>query len=771
MSGPEPPHTAKAEPSRGSGAERRDTIRVEAPPDHEGAQAPAPKRSLVDRFPAIANLGRRGRRIPFVQQLAATECGAACLTMVLGYFGKKVPLEEVREACAAERDGVTALTLLNAANLFGLRGRGVKIDVGDLELVDPGTILHWGFQHFIVFERLRKDAVEVVDPAVGRRRIPMDEVRKQFTGVALLLEPGDGFVAEDRQSNHLLPAVRAVLARSGLLPRIVVTSLLVQLAALAVPMLTAQLVDQVVPHADERLLLVLASGVGAMVVFDFLATLIRGHLLLHLRTLVDARMTLGFIDHLTRLPYSYFQLRSAGDLIMRLNSNATVREMLTSGVLSGILDGFLVVLYLALMLVISLKMALLVIGFGAANVLVYLLSRKKQRDLAAQSLQIESKAQSYQVEMLTSMETLKAMGSEHRAVAHWSGLFVDVLNASLERGRLGATVEALTSALRLVSPLAILGLGALFVVRGSLSLGAMLALSALAVGFLNPLSKLVDTALQLELMGRYLERLNDVLDTPAEQEPARSRRAHRLSGNIVLDRVSFRYGPIAPYVVQEVSVEILPGQFVAVVGRSGAGKTTLAHLLIGLYRPTGGKILFDGVELGELDLRGVRQQIGIVTQAHHLFGATIRENIALADPSLPMPAIVEAARLADIHEDIIAMPMGYHTLLVDRGGSVSGGQRQRLALARALSRKPSILLLDEATSALDSLSEQRIHQALGRLNCTRIVIAHRLSTVRRADVILVMDGGRVVEAGRHDELLAKRGVYAELVAAQSGEQG
>jgi ABC-type bacteriocin/lantibiotic exporter with double-glycine peptidase domain len=270
------------------------------------------------------------------------------------------------------------------------------------------------------------------------------------------------------------------------------------------------------------------------------------------------------------------------------------------------------------------------------------------------------------------------------------------------------------------------------------------------------------------MMGRYLERLNDVLDTPAEQDRALVKRAHQLSGSVTLDRVSFRYGPLAPFVAKDVSVQIQPGQFVAIVGRSGAGKTTLAHLLIGLYKPTSGKILFDGVELNELDLRSVRQQIGIVTQAHSLFAATVRENIALSDPSLPMAAVIEAAKLADIHDDIVAMPLGYHSLLVDRGASISGGQRQRLALARALVRKPAILLLDEATSALDAVSESRIHRALTELKCTRIVIAHRLSTVRRANLIVVMDQGTVVEAGTHEELLTAGGAYWELVAAQSG---
>jgi ATP-binding cassette subfamily B protein len=723
---------------------------------------------LAERFPALGKLGRRGRRIPVVQQLAATECGAACLTMVLAYHGKTVPLEDVRETCSVNRDGVNALTLLNAGSFYGLRGRGAQVDIDELELLEPGAILHWSFNHFVVFERVRRKGVEIVDPALGRRRVTMDDFRREFTGVALLLEPGDGFLPETRARNHLWPAVRQVLGKTGLLPRILVTSLMVQAASLAVPMLTVQLVDQVVPRGDQRLLELLGAGVAAMVLFNFVATLVRGHLLLNLRTLVDARMTLGFIDHLTRLPYSYFQLRSAGDLMMRLNSNSTVREILTSSVLSGVFDGLMVVLYLVIMIVISPLLSGVVVACGVANLAVYLMSRRRQRDRAAQSLQTESKSQSYQVEMLTSMETLKAMGAEHRAVSHWSGLFVDVLNASLERGRLAASVEAFTSALRMGAPLLVLGVGALLVLKGRLSLGTMLAFDALAIGFLNPLSKLVDTALQLELMGRYLERLNDVLDTPVEQAQAARRAAHRLTGHIALDRVSFRYGPLAPFVVDDVSVEIAPGQFVAIVGRSGAGKTTLAQLLMGLYRPTSGKIMFDGVDLSEYDLRSVRQQIGIVTQSHHLFGATIRENIALSDPSLPMAAVIEAAKLADIHDEIMAMPLGYHTLLVDRGASISGGQRQRLALARALVRRPAVLLLDEATSALDSVSEAKIHRALTELRCTRVVIAHRLSTVRRATIILVMDQGKVAEVGSHEDLLAAGGAYWELVAAQAG---
>lgn len=739
-----------------------------ADPRRGKAGPPSPGRSLVERFPALHNLGfGKRRRVPYIQQTAASDCGSACVAMILGYWGREARLDEVREVAGFGRDGADALHLLQAARWFGLRGRGVKVEeVEDLDLLDRASILHWRFNHFVVLDRVQGETVYIVDPAAGRRQLSRKEVGRDFTGIALTFEPTEDFEEGSADRSTVWRWIREILSHSNLISRTLVTSLLLQVFALVVPFLIGILVDRVVPRSDYHLLTVVGLGIGVIVLFQFLASMVRAHLLLHLRTLVDARMTLDFLDHMVSLPYAFFQKRSAGDLIMRLNSNQTIREILTSSALSGVLDGLLVSLYLILLLITSWRIGLLVLVLGAVHVGIFLFTRKKQRDLMSESLQSQADLQSYQVQLLAGIETLKASGTEYRSVEHWSNLYVDVLNVSLSRGRLDAWVQALLGALRIGSPVIVLVVGGFLVLQGQLSLGTMLALNALAAGFLGPLSTLVTTATQLQLLGSYLDRIQDVLETPREQDQEEVVPAGPLRGGIFLDHVSFRYSPSTPLVVKEVSVDIEPGQFVALVGSSGAGKSTLAGLLLGLYIPTEGRILYDGTDLSQLDLRSVRRQMGIVPQNPYLFGASIRSNIAIADPSLSLVRVVEAAKLAHIHGDITEMPMGYETLVSDGGATLSGGQRQRLAIARALVHRPAILLLDEATSALDAVTEKKIHEELEAMRITRVVIAHRLSTIRRADVILVMDQGRVVERGNHEELLEQGGYYADLVEAQ-----
>ncbi len=735
---------------------------------------------LLDRFPALRGLspGSPGRRrIPWVRQTTATDCGAACLAMVLAYHGRKAPLDEIRELLGVDRDGSDALAIANAGEWFGLRGRGVKIEeIDDLEYLPKASVLHWHFSHFVVFEGLTRDGATIVDPAAGRHHVTRSELSRAVTGVAVTFEPTADFTSGGKAGHGPGRYLKQMFEQGGVLSRLLVISVLLQMLALSLPLLTGTLVDRVVPRGDHQLLTVLAAGLAAIVVFNFLASLVRAHLVLQLRTHLDARMTLDFLDHLVSLPFAFFQRRSAGDLMMRLNSNSTIREILTSSALTAVLDGVLVCLYLVLLFATHVPMALLVVGLGLLRVGLFLATRRRHRDLMSQTLHTQARSRGYQVQLLAGIETLKVMGAEQRGVEHWSHLFVDELNVSLARGRLSAVFDSLLASLTMASPLLVLCFGGLAVLNGELSLGTMLALSALAAGFLGPLSGLVSTAVKLQLMGSYLERLLDVLETPREQDrqsagpeggERKLARAGELRGEISLRDVSFRYSSSAPEALRQVSVDIPAGSFVAVVGPSGAGKTTLAGLCLGLYRPTSGRVLYDGVDLDSLDLRSVRRQLGVVLQQAYLFGTSIRGNIALADPDLPLERVVEAARLANIHDDVTAMPMGYDTLVSDGGGGLSGGQRQRLALARALVHRPKVLLLDEATSQLDAVTEKAIQEQLRSLQATRIVIAHRLSTIRAADLILVLDGGRIVERGRHAELIGRGGAYSNLVAAQT----
>ena len=725
---------------------------------------------LIDRFPALKKLGRPRSRVPFVQQLTATECGVACLAMVLGYHGRELGREEVRDVLSAGRNGTSARDLLKAADHYGLRGRGVKIKIEALEYMRPGTILHWELNHYVVFDRLLPGGgAEILDPAVGRRRVSAAELDQAFTGIALILEPNERFERREARVRGS-QRIKRLLWESGEWRRVFTTSFFLQMLLLALPLFTGVMIDRVIPRGDGHLLVVLSVGLVSVIAFHLLASMVRAHLLLHVRTLVDARMTLGFLDHLLALPYGFFQRRSTGDLIMRLNSNMMIRQILTTGVISAMLDGTLMLTYLVLLLLASPLMGGIVIAFGALHVCVFLVTRGRRRDINMQMLTRQARSQSYQVEMFAGIETLKAMGAEARAEEQWSNLFVDVLNTSIEEGRLSAVLESASSTLRMGAPLVVLGVGAAQVLGGELSLGTMLALNTFAIGVFGPLANLVSLAAQMQLLGSYVERIADVESAPPEQDLDRVRPAGELRGQIELDGVSFSYGPLDPVVVRDVSVKVESGEMVAIVGRSGSGKSSLASLLLGLHRPTSGRILYDGMNLVDLDLRSVRTQLGIVTQRSYLFGTSVRANIALAVPDISLDAVMDAAKKAQIHDDIVRMPMGYETLLLDGGGSLSGGQRQRISLARALVRTPAILLLDEATSALDTITERAVQRELDRLRCTRVVIAHRLSTIMRADRILVMDEGRLVEQGTHAELMGRGGLYAELVATQVGDQ-
>lgn len=711
------------------------------------------------------------RRVPVRLQMSQTECGAACLAMVLSYWGRTTRVADLRDQCHAGRDGLSAQAIAAAARAQGLRVKAVSLEPEQFSHVPLPAIVHWNFNHFIVVERWSPRSVVIVDPASGRRRLSAAEFDAGFTGVVLAMEPGAAFAGRPAAGTRGLwrDYLTAALATPGARPvlvQVLAASAALQLLGLALPLATAALVDHVLPFRLTGLMPVIAAGMGLLVLAQLLTTYLRAALLIYLQRRLDARLMLGFFEHLLSLPFRFFAQRTSGDLLMRLGSNTMLRELLTGETLAAVLDGILVLTYLLILAGRDPSFAQLVLAIGLLHVALLAGSARRMHALTGRHLAAQAASQSYLVEALGGIATLKATGAEHRALDRWSDLFATELNVALERGQLSALVDAAMAALRVASPLVLLWAGAQRVLGGALSLGEMLALSALAGTVLGSLTSLTASGQRLQLAGAYLERLRDVLEAEPEQDPRGLRPAPRLSGRIELHNVSYRYDPAAPWVLEDVSLSIAPGQKVALVGATGSGKTTLGMLLLGLYTPTQGELRYDGIPLQQLEYRGLRGQFGVVLQEPVLFSDSIRRNIAFADPDLSLERVQAAARAAAIDAEIDRMPMGYETLVAEGGGGLSGGQRQRLALARALAGEPAVLLLDEATSNLDAVTERLVDQHLSDLSCTRIVIAHRLSTIRNADLIVVLDQGRVVERGTHTELLARDGRYAALIRGQ-----
>ncbi|MCX5115779.1 peptidase domain-containing ABC transporter [Micromonospora sp. NBC_00362] len=711
---------------------------------------------------------RQRRRVPIMLQMSATECGAACLAMVFSSYRRWTSVAECREQLGIGRDGATALQMTQLARRTGMRARGVSVDLEGLPQLRLPAIVHWNFRHYLVLERWDRRGAVVVDPGMGRRRMSREEFGEGFTGIAIELTPGEEF--ERRPSPGRLASLR--FARSmltfsrPLLGLVLVVSLLLQLAVLLPALITKFAVDTVIGKGQVEALTVLGLGMLLLLATQGVGTYARGVALNVLHARMDDTMMRRFFDHLLALPYSYFQLRSSGDLLMRMSSNTVIRDLVTSQTMSLVLDGLFVVVYIGMLLAFTPLYAWLVLGLGLLQLGAIVATYRAMRERTHRDIAAQAEEQNYAVEVLAGAETVKAMGAEQQVLGRWSGLFQTRQFASLHRRQLETGLEATLGVFRMGSPLLLLWVGAHQVVAGAMSLGTMLALNALAAAVLTPLMGLVNTARQLQTVGTHLERIRDVMDEAAEQDRSTSQPPGRISGQVTLSGVGMRYSANAAWAVRGVDLSIPAGAKVALVGRTGSGKTTLAKTIIGLYVPSEGEVRFDGRLLQDLDFRELRRWCGMVTQEPALFAGSVRDNISLGHPSASYDEVVLAAERAQIHDEIMAMPMAYETRLTEGGGGLSGGQRQRLALARALVHNPPLLLLDEATSHLDVVTERRVDDILSALSCTRIVIAHRLSTVLNADLIGVMEEGSLVEQGTHDELIAHGRYYEALIRDQ-----
>ncbi len=713
--------------------------------------------------------GTHRRRVPCLTQMSAIECGAACLAMILRYYGRKTSISEIRERYGVGRDGLSALSIVKAARNYGLRVRAISLQTNDFRFVHLPAIVHWAFNHFLIVERWSPHFVDVVDPASGRKRLTAEEFDEGFTGVVITLEPGEHFVRRTTPTTQITVRMyvkQYIKQAPKVLFQIIGASLLLQVFGLAVPVLTKVLVDQVIPFDLTNTLTLLGVGMLVLLLSQMVTMQLRTSLLVYLQARIDTQITPNFFEHMLMLPQRFFEQRSNGDILARVTSITVIRDIVSSHLISTLLDGSLIVVYFLILLSQSLTFSFLVLIIGLLQVALLLATNPAIRMLANRELAAIGKSQGYTTEVLTGIATIKAAGAEQRAFERWSNLFFDQLNISVRHNYLTATIGTFMATLSTLAPMLLLWVGAIQVLNGTMEVGTMLALNALAGIFLAPLVSLVSTGQELQVVRAHLERIADVVEAETEQDIQQVQPAPRLTGRISLEHVSFRYDPNASDVLKDITVHIEPGQKVAIVGRTGSGKSTLGKLLLGLCLPTDGEILYDGIPLRTLNFQEVRAQFGVVTQDSTIFSGSIRQNITFNDPDLGMEDIIETALAAALHDDIMEMPMEYETFVSEGGSALSGGQRQRLAIARALAHTPVILLLDEATSALDVITERIVEQNLKALACTQIIIAHRLSTIHNADTILVLDQGAIVEQGSHRELLAKGGYYARLIHNQ-----
>ena len=725
----------------------------------------------------------RDQRIktPTVLQMEAVECGAAALGIILAYYGKLIPLEELRVACGVTRDGSKASSILRAARAYGLVAKGFKQEPESLNFFPMPLIVFWNFYHFLVVEGFGKDRVYLNDPASGPRIVSAEEFNYSFTGVVLAFEPGEDFHKGGERRTLLAALERRLIGSRLALVYILLVSLALVIPGLIIPAFSRVFVDDILVGGLRTWIEPLLVGMGFTALIVIALTWLQQRYLLRLETKLAMSMSSKFFWHVLRLPVEFFAQRTAGEISSRVAINDTVAQLLSAELATTLLNGVLIVFYAILMLRYDLLLTLIGVAIALLNLVALQYVARKRVDVNQKLLQERGKLMGIAYGGLQMIETLKAVGAEGDFLARWSGQQAKVVSAEQEIGLSTQLLAVVPPFLVALSTISIVTVGGLRVMNGSLTIGMLVAFQALMASFIAPVNQMVSLGSRLQEAAGDMNRLDDVLryQSAVEIEPApqtieawddaRRGISVKLAGHVELRNVTFGYNRLDPPLIEDFSLVLKPGDRVALVGTSGSGKSTVSKLVAGLYEPWSGEILFDGQPRRSLSRAVLTNSLALVDQDIFLFEGTIRENLSMWDDTIPETSIVQAAKDGFIHEEISARGNGYDHQVEEAGRNFSGGQRQRLEIARALSGNPTILVLDEATSALDPITEKLIDDALRRRGCTCLIVAHRLSTIRDCDEIIVLDQGKVVQRGFHTALRDAKGPYASLIRTEATE--
>ena len=713
------------------------------------------------------------QRFPMVEQAEEMDCGAACLAMICKYYGIGMTLGKLRELANVTTQGATLESLARVGESLGFATRGVQCSFDALRDFELPLIVHWQGYHYVIVYGVSKQHVWMADPASGFRKLTVEEFERGWSGTCLVFTPGQQDMAQAAAgSSPWVRFAKYLVPHRKILLHLFLATFVIQMLGLVPPMIIQNILDGVIVHQNTNLLHLLIVGLIISNLFTQLTASIRAALANFMVRKLDFSMMSQFFRHTLSLPYSFFAKRKTGDIFARFQENATIRAFLTESTITTVLNLLMISIYFTVLFLYNVRLTLLLIAFVIPILTLTVLVTPRVKRFAREVFAATTDAKSYLMESIGGAETVKGMGIERPVRLKWETKYAKALEVQFRAQSFNIGVGFCGQLLNAATTISILWVGASLVLSRELTIGQLIAFNALMGSVLAPLMGLVGLWSLLNDASVAMERLGDVLDLEPEQKPediASRVVLPELQGDVRFESVYFRYGgEDTPYVLENITLDIKPGELVAIVGRSGSGKTTLAKLLVGFYPPSEGRLTIDGYEIGAVDKEYFRQQVGYVMQTNLLFSGTIAENIACGADEPDRRRIEDVAKKADAHGFISKMPQGYQQVVGERGTGLSGGQIQRLCIARALYRDPRLLVLDEATSALDSQSESNIIASLDEIlkGRTAVVIAHRLSTIMRADKILVLYEGKVVEQGRHQELVDRRGMYYELVQKQ-----